>query len=370
MDRSAREARDSGLGPREAGYRKVIESANGYAIFTTSQAGEIETWPQTAAELYKYETSDIIGAPLDTLWAAGEEAPFRLSDLLANAREEPIEVEQWHERADGSVFWAICTVAPILNGGPHGFTIVSHDETARKQYQRMLERQNDRLKEFTDILSHDLRTPLSVVNLRLDLYRDTDDASHLDDIEAVTDRMERLIVDLLSVARQGGMVKNPVRTDLADVIETASVGTLPESATLLYDEVPPILASPDRLCQVFENLFRNAVDHGGETVTLRVGPLEDGFYVEDDGPGIPEEYCDNVFDHGFTTREDGHGFGLSVVRTIIGAHGWDIEATNRSPETSTDGGSPRGGDPVDGSSDGSAAATGARFEITNVDIVD
>ncbi|WP_439025764.1 sensor histidine kinase [Haloarchaeobius sp. DT45] len=175
----------------------------------------------------------------------------------------------------------------------------------------------------------------------------TDD---FDAFEAVTDRMERLIEDLLSVARQGGMVKEPVRTDLEDVIETASVGTLPESVTLLYDEVSPILASPDRLCQVFENLFRNAVDHGGETVTLRVGPLEDGF----------------------TTREDGHGFGLSVVRTIIGAHGWDIEATNRSPETSTDGGSPRGegGDPVDGSSDGSAAATGARFEITGVDIVD
>ena len=61
-------------------------------------------------------------------------------------------------------------------------------------------------------------------------------------------------------------------------------------------------------------------------VLVRVGPLEDGFYFEDDGPRIPEDIRGTVFDHGVTTRDDGSGYGLSVVRTIVDAHGWDITA--------------------------------------------
>ncbi|MFB6252125.1 MAG: sensor histidine kinase, partial [Halobellus sp.] len=99
-----------------------------------------------------------------------------------------------------------------------------------------------------------------------------------------------------------------------------------------------------RLCELFENLFGNAVEHGGNDVTVRVGRLEGGFFIEDDGPGMPEEDKEHVFDHGFTTREDGHGYGLSVVRTIVNAHGWDIVATD-------------------------AQTGGARFEITEIDLL-
>lgn len=70
-------------------------------------------------------------------------------------------------------------------------------------------------------------------------------------------------------------------------------------------------ADPDRLCELFEHLFRNAIDHVGEDVTVRVGALRDGIYIEDDGPGIAEDIRDEVFDHGFTT----HSCGPSPART-------------------------------------------------------
>ena len=109
--------------------------------------------------------------------------------------------------------------------------MVSYDTTARKQYERMLERQNDRLKGFTDILSHDLRAPLSVVGGRLELYRDTGDEERLSTIAETTDRMETLIEDLLRVARQGKVIQNPEPTDIGRLVRTAERGALPETAT-------------------------------------------------------------------------------------------------------------------------------------------
>jgi signal transduction histidine kinase len=63
------------------------------------------------------------------------------------------------------------------------------------------------------------------------------------------------------------------------------------------------------------------VDHGGENVTVRVGPLKNGFYIEDDGPGIPEAARERMFDHGYMTRENGMGYGVSIVRSVLDAHG-------------------------------------------------
>ena len=108
-------------------------------------------------------------------------------------------------------------------------------------------------------------------------------------------------------------------------------------------ELEPVEADYDRLCQLLENLFRNAIEHGGEDVTVRVGVLDDGFYIEDDGPGISEDVQEEVFDVGYSTSPDGTGFGLSIVKEITEAHGWKIAITE-------------------------GTADGARFEITGVEL--
>ncbi|WP_169051799.1 sensor histidine kinase [Halorhabdus amylolytica] len=85
-------------------------------------------------------------------------------------------------------------------------------------------------------------------------------------------------------------------------------------------------ADPAKLRTLFENLFRNAVGHGGDNVTVTVGPLEDvdGFFVADDGPGIDPSDHERVFDHGYSTGYGGTGVGLTIVERIATAHGWDI----------------------------------------------
>lgn len=91
----------------------------------------------------------------------------------------------------------------------------------------------------------------------------------------------------------------------------------------------------------FENLFRNSVERGSTSsqtesgdalehddgeVTVVVGPLDDreGYFVADDGPGIPEDQRDRVFDRGYTDDQDGTGLGLAIVARVIEAHGWEL----------------------------------------------
>jgi PAS domain S-box-containing protein len=325
-----------------------VSEAATHAIFRLDPSGHIATWPDPAAELYGYGTERALGQHVRTLLAdedAGGTAPDAAT-FLEEAKTATREVEHWHERRDGSVFWGSLTLSPLADSESfEGYVAVCQDETEKKEYERMLERQNDRLKEFTDILAHDLRNPLNVVEGNLDQYVETGDEKHLRTIEETTARMGRLVDDLLRVARQGVVVDDPRPTDIEGVVETAWEGTgRPTAATLQYDPIRPVSADGDRLCELLENLFRNALEHAGEDVTVHVGPLENGFFVEDDGPGIPGDLRKRVFDHGFTTREGGSGYGLSIVRTIVNAHGWDVCV-------------------VEG--DG-----GARFEITGIEFLD
>jgi PAS domain S-box-containing protein len=314
-------------GESDEQYHRVVEPASGHATFTVGPDATVETWSESARELYGYETDEILNEPFARLWGEIDDLDEDLSTVFERASERPIAIEDWHVREDGSVFWANCTFSPMVNDRFHGYSVLTKDITSRKQYERMLERQNDRLKEFTDILSHDLRNPLNVVDGRITLYRRTGDESHLETAKQNTRRMEKLIEDLLSVARQGDVVRDPAPVDIESLVQEAQQGTLPTSASVEYERVPRVVADEDRLRQVFENLFRNAGEHAGPDVTVRVGPLSGGFYVEDDGPGIPPEIASKVFDHAFTTEENGSGFGLSVVRTIVNAHGWDVNAT-------------------------------------------
>lgn len=332
---------------QETTAHRLVESLSTHVIFQLDSDGDVVTWSGPAESFYGHDTETIIGQHVRVLFA--DKDSNESDSLPENYFEEPkhdtIEVEHWHRRADGAIFWGTLTLSPLWNDTFHGYAAISQDTTTTKEYERMLERQNDRLKEFTDILAHDLRNPLNVIDGHLSLYQETEDKDHLETIDETTDRMARLVDDLLRVARQGDVVTDPEPTDIGDPIETAWESlTADTGATLQYETVDSVSSDPDRLCELFENLFRNAVEHGGDNVTVRVGPLDTGFYVEDDGSGIAEEHKTEVFDHGFTTRNDGHGYGLSVVRTIVNAHGWDIIVSD-------------------------AQTGGARFEITGIEFL-
>lgn len=210
-----------------------------------------------------------------------------------------------------------------------GEMLATHVTTAlqRIEAESTIRRERDRLEEFASILSHDLRNPLNVAQGRLELIEMTGELDHVEAIDRALSRMERLIEDMLTLAREGDAVGETQPVALRTVANQAWNNVATESASLEIESNIQLDADHSRLIQVFENLYRNAIEHGGDGVTIRVGTLENGFYIEDTGPGIPADERDDVFESGYTTNQDGTGFGLAIVKRIVEAHGWEITVT-------------------------------------------
>ena len=290
----------------------------------------------------------------------------------------------------------------------------------RHRQERRLERQNERLERFASIVSHDLRNPLQVAQGRLGHVEAGETTEHLDAAVDALDRMEELVDDLLTLAREGQRVEATASVDVAEIARSAWRNVEAPASDLRVEVSTAVTADDGRLTQLFENLFRNSVEHGstsprsqapedsvehsstsnrtksgdsevsstpretgeagdsverGSTdhrtasgdsvahgqpsattdgatnghadsgVTVTVGDVDDGFYVADDGPGIPESERSDVFEAGYSTADDGTGFGLDIVHEIVEAHGWTVTVAE--------------------SDDG-----GARFEITDPSLGD
>jgi len=206
----------------------------------------------------------------------------------------------------------------------------------RHAQQQELRRQNQRLEQFASVVSHDLRNPLSVAKGRIEMVDD----NHAEVIERNLDRMETIIEDVLTLAREGKSVEEAEPVDLSSLATQCWESVETAAASLSTDEEITIMADPSRCRQLLENLIRNSVEHGstnsqstaadsdGETVEIHIGLLDGGFYFEDDGPGIPEEKREEVFEAGYTTNRDGTGFGLTICKQIADAHGWELSVSD------------------------------------------
>ena len=205
------------------------------------------------------------------------------------------------------------------------------DKQRLQARDRELRRQNEQLEEFADVIAHDLRGPLTAARGFFEIALETGDSDHFQQVENAHARMERLIDDLLTMARQGQSIGEREPVDIGALAQRIWSDVHGDATLEVREPLPELPGDVSRLEEVFSNLFRNAVDHVGPGVTVRVGRLADGgFYIEDDGPGIPVERRAHVFDYGYTTSVRGTGIGLAVVKEIVSAHGWKLSVTEGS----------------------------------------
>lgn len=264
-----------------------------------------------------------VGQSLDSVLA---DAP--VSDGVASVESESTITL---ETPDGPRHIDICSFPLGAERDPNRKRFVLfHDVTDRERRERTLTAQNERLDAFASLISHDLRNPLDVAIGRTNAARaataDPDIHEHLDHASDAHERMCHIITDVLMLARGPDKIDDQTAVSIADVATTAWEYVDTANASLSVETEAVVTGAETHLLRLFENLFRNAVEHGGESVTVRVGDHPDGFYVADDGVGIPPDEREHVFETGYTGR-DGTGLGLAIVDRIAEAHGWDCRVT-------------------------------------------
>lgn len=215
-------------------------------------------------------------------------------------------------------------------GDKMGGIIMLNNITEQENRRLELERQNERLDKFASVISHDLRNPLNMAQGYADLAKKNPTEQNIERMELGLNRMESMIDDLLTLAREGQSVTKTEDVSLKPIIDDSWTMVDTENRASLNNNVGSVVLNADseRLRRVFENLFRNSIEHNSGAITIEVGSTNSGFYIADDGSGIPEEHQDTIFDYGETFSDDGTGLGLAIIRNIIDAHGWDIEINN------------------------------------------
>ncbi|WP_435345662.1 PAS domain S-box protein [Haloarchaeobius sp. HRN-SO-5] len=318
-------------------YERLVETV-GDGMYALDSGGHFMTVNDALLSTTGYSREGLLGEHISIVLDDESVARGRrtIKRLMRGTRTEGETQEVTVRTKDGRTYPGEVQIALLPHDEQFRGTVgVVRDITERKRREQELRRQNDRLDAFASIVSHDLRNPLGVSQGYLELAMDdaSDDVTaSLEHVADGLDRMEDIVSDVLALARRGQTVTETEATDLETLVGEAWSNVETGSATLSVTETAVVDADRSRLLRAFENLFRNAVEHGGDDVTVDVGLVYDvaeadtscpvGFYVADDGPGMPAGVGENAFDSAFTTSNEGLGIGLWVVREVASAHDW------------------------------------------------
>jgi len=313
-------------------FRRFLEY--GTDLVTVVDAdGRVRYESPSIEEVLGYEQGSTVGrSPLGYVHPDDRE---RVTERFYHALSDPDAaptLEYRYRTADGDWVWLESQTRSLPGDGVGGRLLLnSRDVSDRKARERRLTDRNERLDRFASIVSHDLRNPLSVIRASMEMARLKDDTTPLARGERAVDRIDQLVTELLTLARQGSGIDEPTEFTLDGVVRDAWGTAGSPDATLLVAADARVRGDRGRLRQAFENLFRNCIEHGTPDdptartdLTVVVAATEAGFLVADDGPGVDPDHHERVFEPGVTTREDGTGYGLDIVREIVESHGWEV----------------------------------------------
>jgi len=307
--------------------------------------GRIVSFSEAAESILRQRSSEMVGK------RATEAIPLPLWGLIKelNQVKRVLQKEMDCPLADGRTIPLDVSVS-ILEGEEEAFlghVILFRDLTEVRDLQREIEtsRRLASLGRLAAGIAHEIRNPLSSIKgfatYFRERYRDVpEDQKTAEVMIREVDRLNRVIGQLLEFARPMAVQKKPA--DLQSLIRH-SVKLVEKQAqakeikveTVLPNEIAPASVDPDRLNQVFLNLFLNAIEamenRGTMTVALskETQPPRVRIDVTDTGPGIPEQDLEHIFDPYFTTRQTGTGLGLAIVHKIIESHKGEVKVESK-----------------------------------------
>lgn len=194
-------------------------------------------------------------------------------------------------------------------------------EIERKQSQDELKAQNKRLEAFAGFISHDLRNPLNVAEGYLEVEREERDSDNLERVQNAHERMETMITEMLEFARSSEELNDRSEVSIRSLCNDAWSNLQTGNSTLTVSTDRVVNGDCGKLLNVFENLFRNSIEHNDDPVEVTVSDTGRGVSIADDGVGLPSDK--DLFK--YESGQGGH-FGLLITEEIVKAHGWRIRA--------------------------------------------
>lgn len=336
----------------DADLRGFIRSSPDAIVIANPETGEIIDVSQAAEDFFRYTQEELRSMDVLALHPPDEQERYKRL-FETHFEHQPAVVSQFD---DGSPLFAVTADGERIPVEINSWVIedtdydqplfqgVFRDISERLRRQRELQRQNERLDEFASVVSHDLRNPLNVAQGRATLLEQECESEHIGPLQTALNRMEEIVEETLTLARNGQQVSEMESVEMETLLGNCWEVVDTAAATLEIEDDITVRADADRLQRICENLFRNAIEHGGDNVTVRFGQAdEQTMYIADDGPGIPDDERDAVFEAGHSSTPGGTGLGLAIVQRLAEAHKWDIALTD-------------------------SESGGARFEFSGVDI--
>ena len=318
----------------------VDNTADG--IVTINRHGTIETLNPAVEAMFGYSSDELLGRNVSQFLIDDDRVNCReeleqIDFIMARFIERPREMEC--RRKDGSTFLIELSVSNLEYEGQTKYAGIIRDITDRKRAEKMK-------NEFVSTVSHELRTPLTSIKGALGLVQAGAVGELLPDTKSLvgiayknSDRLVRLINDILDIEKiEAGKMDFQMEThNLSELLSNAidaNAGFADQYGVALeLSSVEPrnqIYGDAYRLQQVFVNLLSNAVKFSprGGNVKIAVARIETGYRISfhDDGPGIPEEYNESIFekfcqvDASDNRQKGGTGLGLHIAKSIIDTH--------------------------------------------------
>jgi PAS domain S-box-containing protein len=243
-------------------------------------------------------------------------------------------------RKDGSILIARFNgrIAYDENGNFKQTHCIFQDVTDLKIAEEIMKTKNTELSDLAHVMSHDLGNKMKTIHGLIKRYRVNQKEEVLERIDKLAEQATRLLKASARLADSGLVIEKKEMIDLSKLVSKIAETTIPDTVQYSQSDLPTVQGSPEKIGQIFQNLFENAIEHGNPEL-IEVVSEESKWgtviFVRNDGNQIPLDTQDDIFKRGFSTKQNGTGLGLAIVRKLVEAHGWAIDLYNGSDRQTT-----------------------------------
>ncbi|MFW9914912.1 MAG: PAS domain S-box protein [Candidatus Thorarchaeota archaeon] len=335
-DISKLKAAEQALRESELKYRAILEKMNdGY--YESDLRGNYSFFNDAMCDLLGYTAQELLGMNYQEIMdKETAKACYQVYNALYRTKEPTKPIIGPIMRKDGTKRFVETTPSLIIDesGKAVGFRGLLHDTTERKHAEVRLGRQKEELSEFAHTMAHDLKNSLLSIEGYAELLETEYDPVYAKKISAIAVQMNTLLRRSVILADAGQIIEKSDEIDLSDLVQKTARAVIPENIVFTSNSLPIVVGDREKLAQVFQNLFENAVIHGQpNSIRVRYQRTREGgeILITNDGMPIPKENQEKIFSRGFTTKT-GRGLGLTIVQKVIEAHGWQIRLY-KAPQT-------------------------------------